>query len=125
MKENSLFRSSIAAILIDLNEKTPQKVLVTDAINRVSIGGQKTTVQSVFEGACALAMNLQAQGFLPDDRVAIAAPPDADFIKIMYALIFLKAKVAIIDPEMGRDNYRSKLAQFDPKWAFEIGRAHV
>src|SRR4030095_3974456 len=30
----------------------------------------------------------------------------------------LKGMLAIIDPEMGRDNFESKLKQFDPKWIF-------
>ncbi len=111
----SLYRSAIADILIDLYQKTPKKVLITG-------GGASATVECVFEDAVALAQHLHAQGFETGDRVAIATPANADFVKIMYALIFLKATVAIIDPEMGRDNYRSKLQQFNPKWAFVDSR---
>jgi acyl-CoA synthetase (AMP-forming)/AMP-acid ligase II len=111
----TLFKSSIGDILRQLNEKSPQKVFITE-------GGKGVTVGEIYEDAVKIAHKLQAQGFKKSDRVAIAAPPNAEFVKIMYALIFLKATVAIIDPEMGRDNYNSKLKQFNPHWAFVDSR---
>ena len=111
----TLHHSAIADILIQLNKNTPQKVIITE-------GSQKVTVGEIFNDAIKIALNLQANGFKTNDRVAIAAPPNGEFVKIMYALIFLKATIAIIDPEMGRDNYNSKLKQFNPQWAFVDSR---
>lgn len=111
----TLHHSEIADILIQLNEKSPQKVIITE-------GALKVTVAEIYNDALKIALNLQQRGFKTNDRVVIAAPPNAEFVKIMYALIFLKATVAIIDPEMGRDNYNSKLKQFNPQWAFVDSR---
>jgi acyl-CoA synthetase (AMP-forming)/AMP-acid ligase II len=110
-----LYHSAIAEILIQLNKNSPKKVIITE-------GGQKVTVNEIYNDAINIALNLQLNGFKSNDRVVIAAPPNAEFLKIMYALIFLKATVAIIDPEMGRDNYNSKLKQFNPQWAFVDAR---
>jgi acyl-CoA synthetase (AMP-forming)/AMP-acid ligase II len=111
----TLHHSSIADILIKLNETEPLNVIITE-------GAVRVTVNEIYNDAVKIALNLQAQGFKESDRVAIAAPPNAEFVKIMYALIFLKGTVAIIDPEMGRDNYKSKLKQFNPQWAFVDAR---
>jgi acyl-CoA synthetase (AMP-forming)/AMP-acid ligase II len=111
----TLYNSAIADILIQLNKNAPQKVIITE-------GWQKVTVNEIYNDAINIALNLQLNGFKSNDRVVIAAPPNAEFLKIMYALIFLKAIVAIIDPEMGRDNYNSKLKQFNPQWAFVDAR---
>ena len=106
----------IADILIQLNKNNPNTIIITD------LNGNKVKVSEIYNDALKIALNLQLNGFKPNDRVAIAAPPNAEFVKIMYALIFLKATVAIIDPEMGRDNYNSKLKQFNPQWAFVDSR---
>ena len=111
----TLHHSAIANILIQLNKNAPQKEIITE-------GGLKVTVGEIYNDAIKIALNLQANGFKANDRVAIAAPPNGEFVKIMYALIFLKATIAIIDPEMGRDNYNSKLKQFNPHWAFVDSR---
>jgi acyl-CoA synthetase (AMP-forming)/AMP-acid ligase II len=118
----TLHNSAIAEILIQLNKNSPKKVIITDLSRNLREGGQKVTVNEIYDDAIKIALNLQANGFKINDRVAIAAPPNAEFLKIMYALIFLKATVAIIDPEMGRDNYNSKLKQFNPQWAFVDAR---
>lgn len=83
---------------------------------------QSIFAEAVFNSSVALARNLYAQGMRKDDRVVIAAEPGVDFLRIIYATMLLRAKIAIIDPEMGRDNYEAKLAQFDPTWAFVDSR---
>ena len=118
----TLYHSEIADILIQLNKRSPQKVIITDLSRSSREGGLQVTVGEIYADALKIALNLQQRGFKINDRVAIAAPPNAEFVKIMYALIFLKATIAIIDPEMGRDNYNSKLKQFNPQWAFVDSR---
>jgi acyl-CoA synthetase (AMP-forming)/AMP-acid ligase II len=118
----TLHHSEIGDILIELNQNVPQKVIITDLSRSSRDESLKVTVGEIYNDAVKIALNLQQKGFKANARVAIAAPPNAEFVKIMYALIFLKATVAIIDPEMGRDNYNSKLKQFNPQWAFVDSR---
>ncbi len=118
----TLHHSAIADILIQLNKNAPQKEIITDLSRSSREESQKVTVGEIYTDSIKIALNLQANGFKINDRVAIAAPPNGEFVKIMYALIFLKATIAIIDPEMGRDNYNSKLKQFNPHWAFVDSR---
>jgi non-ribosomal peptide synthetase component E (peptide arylation enzyme) len=70
----------------------------------------------------ALAAGLYQQGFRENDLAVIAAPPGIDFLNIIYATIILRGWIAIIDPEMGRDNYRAKLRQLQPGRAFVDSR---
>ena len=65
-----------------------------------------------------LAAHLQKEGAKPRQRAVIAAEPSADFVRIIYAAMLLDWEIALIDPEMGRDNFRAKIDQFDPHWAF-------
>lgn len=65
-----------------------------------------------------LASNLQRKGVERGDRIVLALPLGLDFLRIIYCAMILDLVVAIIDPEMGRDNYKSKLKQFNPQWAF-------
>jgi long-subunit acyl-CoA synthetase (AMP-forming) len=106
-----LYNSSIADILLNLHAQEPLTELIFER-------GKGVSVEMLYREALNLALNLQEKGFKKGDKVVIATAPSADFVKIIYALIFLQGKVAIIDPEMGRDNYKSKLKQINPDWAF-------
>jgi len=72
----------------------------------------------LLESSKALAAVLLNKGMQYGDRVVIASEPGVDFVKIMFATMMLDCTVAIIDPDMGRDNYRNKLDQFKPQWVF-------
>lgn len=85
-------------------------------------GKQKIFPSEVFNASVALAKNLSKHGMRANDRIVIAAEPGIDFLKIIYASMLLHTQVAIIDPEMGRDNYQAKLEQFNPQWAFVDSR---
>ena len=61
---------------------------------------------------------LQKLGIQHGDTAVLAAMPDAGFIRIVYAAMMCGLRLAVIDPEMGRDNYREKLRQLQPGWAF-------
>lgn len=101
-------RNEIIAILEGAN---PNQILYKD--------GDKTyTVSSILKESSTLALQLQAEGFKKDDRVVMVTEMGVGFIKLMFATMMLQCKVAIIDPHMGRDNYQSKLDQFDPQWVF-------
>ncbi|MEP6616265.1 MAG: class I adenylate-forming enzyme family protein [Ginsengibacter sp.] len=69
-----------------------------------------------------VAMALHLKGFQQTDVAVIAVQPGEEFLEIMYAVIMLRGKIAIIDPEMGRENYRAKMKQLNPKWMFVDSR---
>ncbi|MEO1623525.1 MAG: class I adenylate-forming enzyme family protein [Bacteroidota bacterium] len=81
-------------------------------------GGQSISCSELLIRSRRLASALQAKGLEENQRVLIAAKPGVEFLVIIYANMMLRTKVAIIDPEMGRDNYKVKMRQFDPQWAF-------
>lgn len=85
-------------------------------------GNKAIRLAKILEDAQILAVRLQKSGFHASDPVVLAVQPGAEFVKIVFALVFLRARIAIIDPEMGQDNYRAKLAQFQPVWAFVDAR---
>jgi acyl-CoA synthetase (AMP-forming)/AMP-acid ligase II len=73
---------------------------------------------ALYQKSSALAANLKAKGAKAGQKMVIACEPGVDFLCILYAAMQLEWQVAIIDPEMGRDNYKAKLAQLQPDWAF-------
>ncbi len=110
-----LYQSAILKKLAIVAEQSPDTILLYDD------HGAMTAAQ-LYADALHLAQSLIHKGFMRGDRVVLAAAPDRHFLVIVYALISLQACLAIIDPEMGRDNYRSKLRQFAPLWAFVDSR---
>jgi acyl-CoA synthetase (AMP-forming)/AMP-acid ligase II len=84
--------------------------------------GNKLTSGEVLLKSKILASNLYQQGFRENDVVVLILPAGESFLFIMYALIMLRGKVAIIDPEMGRANFTAKLEQLQPRWAFVDSR---
>ncbi|MEZ4825764.1 MAG: class I adenylate-forming enzyme family protein [Bacteroidia bacterium] len=84
--------------------------------------GKPISHAEIFNSARRLAAHLQNLGFARGDKVVIATAPGPDFLIVVYAMIMVRGVLAIIDPEMGRENYRAKLRQLDPRWAFVDGR---
>lgn len=84
--------------------------------------GSKLKGEQVLASSKTLAHHLYQQGFREHDVVVLTLPAGESFLYIMYAMIILRAKVAIIDPEMGRANFTAKLKQLQPKWAFVDSR---
>ncbi len=80
------------------------------------------SAQELFNQSKALASWLQKNGVNPGDRTLLLVSPGIDFLKIMYANMMLQTVVSIIDPEMGRENFKSKLSQFAPQHAFVDSR---
>lgn len=72
----------------------------------------------IYQNSVSLANGLREKGFRDKDRMVVIVPPGKEFLEIFFAANMLKGMLAIIDPEMGRDNFESKLKQFDPKWIF-------
>ena len=79
---------------------------------------QSHTFKELFEKSRRMASLLKAEGMNRGDISLIACQPGLEFLIIIYATMILKAKVAIIDPHMGRELYLKKLAQLKPKFGF-------
>lgn len=94
-----------------LRERAPDTIAVRDGDHLVTVG-------DLLERSGQLAAGLQQLGVVPGDMAVLAAKPDAGFIAIVYAAMRCGLRLAVIDPEMGRDNYREKLRQLVPQWAF-------
>ena len=83
-----------------------------------SEGKQSVFAGGLYQKSISLATGLREKGFQDKDRIAIIVPPGKEFLEIFFAANLLNGMLAIIDPEMGRDNFESKLKQFDPKYIF-------
>jgi acyl-CoA synthetase (AMP-forming)/AMP-acid ligase II len=60
------------------------------------------TASELFRSSQSVAVNLLKNGFRENDVVAMVVAPGFEFLEIFYALLLLRAKIAIIDPEMGK-----------------------
>lgn len=89
-----------------------------ESVALVEKNGTVFTCGQLYTDSLRLAAHLQKNGAQPRQRAVIAAEPSADFVRIIYAAMLLDWEIALIDPEMGRENFRAKLDQFDPHWAF-------
>ena len=89
-----------------------------ESVALVEKNGAVFTCGQLYADSLRLAAHLQKNGAQPRQRAVIAAEPSADFVCIIYAAMLLDWEIALIDPEMGRDNFKAKLDQFDPNWAF-------
>lgn len=98
-------------IIDQLIQQNPDHVVLAAAKEQLTAG-------QLLSESMQLAVALREQGMKENDRVVIAVEPGAEFVKIVFAIMMLRVQVAIIDPEMGRENYRAKLDQFKPQWAF-------
>jgi acyl-CoA synthetase (AMP-forming)/AMP-acid ligase II len=102
---NNLFIEKLAA-------RAPESVALVEK------NGATVTCGQLYTESLRLAAHLQKNGAQRRQRAVIAAEPSADFVRIIYAAMLLDWEIAIIDPDMGRDNFKAKLDQFDPHWAF-------
>ncbi len=106
-----LYLSPIIQTLIEAAKAEPQRpVLYT--------GKSSFTPRDILSAGKQLALQLSASGVKKNDMIVIAIPAGIDFIALMYATILLRAKVAIIDPEMGPQLYKVKFEQLKPDWTF-------
>ncbi len=97
---------------LDALSKLPAHTIV------FSKSGQSVNAAELYQKSIALANGLREKGFKEKDRIVIIVPAGKEFLEIFFAVNLLKGMMAIIDPEMGRDNFESKLKQFNPQWMF-------
>lgn len=106
-----LYNNIILAPLQNLAKYNPGKTVLQK-------NNKKTSAGYLYNTSLTTASNLSNQGLKAGDVVLIAMPPNEEFIILFYALLILRAKIAIIDNEMGKDNYESKMKQLKANWLF-------
>lgn len=111
----TLYNGKLVAPLEELAKTDPSKIIF------ISSKKQLKAIE-LFNNAKTIASNLLQKNFKEGDTVVMAVEPGMEFLKLIYALLMLHAKIAIIDPEMGKDNYGSKIKQLAPKWIFVDSR---
>ena len=80
------------------------------------------TAGELWNHSISMAHKLLSKGIKKGDRVVMVLKPGSDFLKLMYANMLVRSVITIIDPEMGRDNYKAKFKQFNPQHAFVDSR---
>jgi acyl-CoA synthetase (AMP-forming)/AMP-acid ligase II len=103
-----LYRNPFFAALENLESNA---LVFSDGKKRVSAG-------EIHANALATACGLKNQGFHEGDRAVLIIPPGREFLEVFFAIGLLKGIIAIVDPEMGRENFESKLKQLNPQWIF-------
>lgn len=94
-----------------LRERSPETTAIVHNAQILSVG-------ELLRETELLAIGFRQAGMKPGDTAVLAAIPDAGFVRIVYAAMICGLRLAVIDPEMGRENYREKLKQLQPSWAF-------
>ncbi|MBW6498585.1 MAG: acyl--CoA ligase [Bacteroidales bacterium] len=107
-----LYTNSFIEILEAID---PERTVLTDSGRKISAG-------RLLADSLSIAHSLLDKGVKKGDRVLLTVKPGIDFLRVIYANMMLRTLVAIIDPEMGRENFQAKLKQFNPQHAFADSR---
>lgn len=114
MVEN-LYSGLLVNSIESVANKSPNKVVFISK-------GESISASQLFNNSKLIARNLKKNNFKENEVVLMAIEPGLEFIELIYALLMLRARIAIIDPEMGRENYASKIKQLSPNWMFVDSR---
>ncbi|MEO6693187.1 MAG: class I adenylate-forming enzyme family protein [Saprospiraceae bacterium] len=82
------------------------------------------TVEKLQNDSLNLALYLSKKGVMKGDRVIILIRSGSEFLTILFANLLLGCLIALIDPEMGKENFISKLKQFNPTYTFIDSRLY-
>ena len=85
-------------------------------------GDTMTTAGDLLTQSTKLATMLERRGLGAGDVAVIIAEGGPAFLYVVYATTMTGMRLALIDPEMGPDNYRAKLAQLKPAVVFVDSR---
>ncbi len=110
-----LYNGPLLEPLLQLAKSRPD-FIVLEQRNKI------LTASQLLQKSVSVATSLREKGFKENDIAVIAAQPGEEFIEIIYAVLMLLGKIAIIDPEMGKENYASKMKQLRPQWMFVDSR---
>ena len=110
-----LYNNVLLEPLKKLADNYPEKTVL-------ETGNTALTAKKLFDNSKVLAFNLSKKGLKEGDVVLLAIFPGEEFLIVFYALLMLRARIAIIDNEMGEANYEAKMKQLKPKWLFADSR---
>ena len=105
-----LYQSTLVNALVHLNETHPHNLIIEE-------GKRAYTVHELYNYALHLAKGMAKKGVRQHSRIVIAMPPSFLFLAYIIACTMNAATIVLIDPEMGRENYLSKLKQINPQFA--------
>jgi acyl-CoA synthetase (AMP-forming)/AMP-acid ligase II len=106
-----LYSGPLLQPLLHLVESNPDSVVLYNS-------DEVLTARQLLQTSTSVAASLLKKGFKENDIAVIAAQPGEEFLEIIYAVIMLHGKIAIIDPEMGKENYAAKMKQLTPQCMF-------
>lgn len=106
--------------IMKLFENPLTRLLRSKPVQTVALfeGDRPYTYRELYGQSLSLAQALLSMGLKKGDRAILAAAPGVQLLATLYACMMAGIPVALLDPEMGRENYRHKLAQFKPDLAF-------
>jgi non-ribosomal peptide synthetase component E (peptide arylation enzyme) len=96
----------------DALRKTDRNALV------FSDGEKHVHAGTILDESLRIAGGLKSTGFRSGDRAVLIIPPGEEFLEVFFAIGLLQGTIAIVDPEMGRQNFEAKLRQLNAKWIF-------
>jgi acyl-CoA synthetase (AMP-forming)/AMP-acid ligase II len=85
----------------------------------------RTSWRALHDRAAALAHGLRDGGVRRGDRVCVLVRPGAEWLALIYALLWLGAVPVLIDPGMGRAGVARCVARVAPRVFVGIARAHL
>ena len=106
-----LLQNKILEPLLQTLNSFPNRVVLNE-------GKKNITAKWLWDSSEIIAQQLASKGLSAKDTVLLAIEPGIEFLQVFYALLKLKVKIAIIDPEMGAQNYFSKMQQLQASWLF-------
>ncbi len=81
--------------------------------------GQKINGIEILESIDSLALDLQKTGVTKGDRVIFLARPSIESMLYFFALSRTGAATVLVDPEMGQDNFNSRIDFAKPKFILQ------
>jgi acyl-CoA synthetase (AMP-forming)/AMP-acid ligase II len=82
------------------------------------INGRPISARELYGKSIQLAIACKQNGVNRGDKVVLLVKPGIDFLITIYANMMIGTTIAILDPEMGPQNYQAKFSQFDPQHIF-------
>ena len=97
-------------LIAALRHTDPAKKLITE-------GARSITAGELLKASIQRAALFRNKGMKKGDKVLIAVPSGIDLAITLFALMMNGVVIALVDPQMGRENYKQKLRQLNPDHA--------
>ena len=110
------YTSSLVQEFINIFSENPEEIVIVDALSG-SIKKKKDFLSEIY----FLAKGFQENGMLPWDTVVILTQDSVLYTISIFATLLSWGRIAIIDPEMGKENMRKKLKILKPRFCLIDG----